>query len=62
MVVSVSPLVQSWNFRERDIGTIDFITSRASTLPYDDATMRRMIRLVQAAKGTPVCSEGKGDR
>jgi hypothetical protein len=48
--------------KEADIGTIDFITSKSSTLPYDDDTMRRMIQLVQAAKGTPVCSQGKGDR
>ncbi|KAI0277909.1 hypothetical protein BGY98DRAFT_934068 [Russula aff. rugulosa BPL654] len=31
-------------------GCIDVITSKSSTLPYDDDTMRRMIRLVQAAK------------
>ena len=37
---------------------VDVITSRSSTLPYDDDTMRRMIQLVQAAKGTPVgCKE-----
>ena len=58
----MSPLVQIWNFREADIGNIDFITSKSSTLPYDDETMRRMIQLVQAAKSTLVCFDGKGDR
>jgi len=31
-------------------GCVDFITSKSSTLPYDDQTMREMIQLVQAAK------------
>ncbi|KAF8496527.1 hypothetical protein F5888DRAFT_394389 [Russula emetica] len=31
-------------------GCVDFITSKSSTLPYDDDTMRRMIQLVQGAK------------
>ncbi|KAF8481757.1 hypothetical protein DFH94DRAFT_732796 [Russula ochroleuca] len=31
----------------------------SSTLPYDDDTMRRMIQLVQGAKGTPVCVKKK---
>jgi len=31
-------------------GCVDFMTSSLSTLPYDDDTMRRMIRLVQATK------------
>ncbi|KAN0116202.1 hypothetical protein V8E52_006259 [Russula decolorans] len=38
-------------------GCVDFMTSSLSTLPYDDDTMRRMIRLVQATKGTPPCSD-----
>ena len=38
-----------------NIDTIDVITSKSSTLPYDDDGMRRMLRLVQAAKGTSVC-------
>ena len=41
--------------REANIDTVDVITSKSSTLPYDDDTMRRMIRLVQAAKGTRIC-------
>ena len=47
--------------READIGTIDSITSSSSTLPYDDDAMRKMIQLVQAAKGTPVCCVRKRD-
>ncbi|KAI0287385.1 hypothetical protein BC826DRAFT_53980 [Russula brevipes] len=32
-------------------GCVDVLTSRASTLPYDDDTMHRMISLVKTAKG-----------
>ena len=35
-----------------NIDDVDVITSKDSTFPYSDDTMRRMIRLVQAAKGT----------
>ena len=46
--------------RDTNIDTVDVITSKSSTLPYDDDTMRRMIRLVQAAKGKRVfCKEGR---
>ncbi|KAH9989672.1 hypothetical protein BJV77DRAFT_1069397 [Russula vinacea] len=31
-------------------GCVDVLTSKSSTLPYDDDTMRRMVRLVQGAK------------
>jgi hypothetical protein len=40
--------------RGADVNIIDVITSKSSTLPYDDNAMRRMTRLVQAAKGTQV--------
>ena len=40
---------------------IDVLTSRSSTLPYDDDTMRRMIQLVQVAKGTPVGYKEEND-
>ena len=29
------------------------MTSKSSTLPYDDETMQKMIKLVRKAKGTP---------
>jgi len=32
--------------------TLDVMTSRSSTLPYDDDQMQKMIVLVQKAKGT----------
>ena len=48
--------------KEANIDTIDVITSKISTLPYDDDTMRRMIQLVQGAKGTPGCYTEKKDR
>ena len=41
--------------KEANINTIDMITSKSSTFPYDEDTMHKMIELVQAAKGTPVC-------
>jgi len=41
--------------------TIDILTSRSSTLPFDDDAMRRMIRLAQAAKGTPIRCKGEHD-
>jgi hypothetical protein len=40
--------------KEANIDAIDVLTSKSSTLPYDDDTMRRMVRLVQGAKGMPV--------
>jgi hypothetical protein len=55
MVASVSPLTQvRLSEKGANIDTIDVLTSKSSTLPYDDDTMRRMVRLVQGAKGTPV--------
>jgi hypothetical protein len=43
-------------------GCVDVMTSKSSTLPYNDDTMHRMIRLVQAAKGMPMCFEDEKDR
>ena len=43
--------------KDANTDAVDVITSKSSTLPYDDDTMRKMIRLVQAAKGTLVCCE-----
>jgi len=60
MVASVSPWPEV-RLLYANIDSTDVITSRSSTLPYDDDTMRRMIRLVQAAKGAPVsCKEEYG--
>ena len=42
-----------------NIDTIDTITSKSSTLPYDDDTMQKMIELVRNAKSTPVCCREK---
>lgn len=38
-----------------DIDTIDVLTSKSSTFPYDDGTTEKMIGLVQKAKGTSLC-------
>jgi len=45
-----------------NIVTIDVITSKSSTLPYDGDDMRRMIRLVQAAKGMLVFRREENNR
>lgn len=45
-----------------NIDTTDVITSKSSTLPYDGDDMRRMIRLVQAAKGMLVFRKEENDR
>jgi hypothetical protein len=50
------------DFREANIDTVDVITSKLSTLPYDEDEMRRMIQLVQGAKSTTVCCKEKNDR
>ncbi len=34
------------------VGALDVLTSKSSTLPYDDETMQKMIKLVQKAKST----------
>ena len=34
------------------------MTSKSSTLPYDEDTMQKMIKLVRKAKGTPKHNEG----
>jgi hypothetical protein len=36
------------------VDVLDVMTSKSSTLPYDDDIMKRMIGLVQKAKSTPV--------
>ena len=40
-----------------DIDGIDMMTSKDSTLPYDDDKMQKMIALVQIAKGEIVVQE-----
>ena len=35
------------------VGTTDVMTSKSSTLPYDEDTMYKMIKLVRKAKGMP---------
>jgi hypothetical protein len=43
------------------VDVLDVMTSKSSTLPYDDDIMKRMIVLVQKAKSTPVkCKERIG--
>ncbi len=36
----------------------DILTSKISTLPYDDDKMQKMINFVQNAKGTLLCNKG----
>ena len=63
MAPSVSQLVEvGLSENEANINTIDVITSKSSTFPYDDDMMLKMTRLVQAAKGTPVYSNCKEAR
>ena len=38
-----------------NIDGIDMMTSKTSTLPYDDNKMQKMITLVQIAKGKLLC-------
>ena len=38
--------------KEADLEALDVITSKSSTLPYDDDKMQKMIELVQRAKRT----------
>jgi hypothetical protein len=55
MVPSVCQLAEvGLSENEANIDTIDVTISRSSTFPFDDDTMLKLIRLVQAAKGTPV--------
>ena len=55
MAASVSQLIQSWSsMRNPIVGVLDVMTSKLSTFPYDDDTMKRMIGLVEKAKSTPV--------
>jgi hypothetical protein len=62
MVPSVSQLAEvGLSENEANVDTIDVITSKVSTLPYDDDMMLKMIRLVQAAKGMPMCFEEEKD-
>jgi hypothetical protein len=61
MVASVSPLAQvRLSEKEANIDTVDVLTSKSSTLPYDNDEMRRMIQLVQGAKGTSVLKGREG--
>ena len=41
-----------------DTDGIDMMTSKDSTLPYDDDKMQKMITLVQIAKGKSLCKNG----
>ena len=43
-----------------DIDGIDIMTSKTSTLPYDDNKMQNMITLVQIAKGKLLCKNVRG--
>jgi hypothetical protein len=42
------------SMRNPIVDVLDVMTSKLSTFPYGDDTMKRMIGLVQKAKGTPV--------
>ena len=55
MAVSVSQPLRSWSYMKIPIlDALDVMSSKSSTFPYDDDTMKRMIGLVQRAKSTPV--------
>jgi hypothetical protein len=55
MAASVSQVIQGWSSMINPIvNVLDVITSKLSTFPYDDDTMKRMIGLVQKAKSTLV--------
>ena len=43
--------------RQPNIDTEDTLTSKFSTLPYEDEKMQKMISLVQNAKGTSFCDK-----
>ena len=47
-------MILSWtlSMKDNNFDTIDVMTSRSSTLPYDNDQMQKMIELVQKAKGT----------
>jgi hypothetical protein len=62
MVASVSSLAQVRLSERGQHDTVDVITSKLSTLPYDKDEMRRMIQLVQGAKSTTVCCKEENDR
>jgi hypothetical protein len=44
--------------RPFDIGGLDMMTSKTSTLPYNDDEMQKMITLVEKAKGKSLCNNG----
>jgi hypothetical protein len=48
--MALGPLGPS-RMNDSDISCIDMLTSRTSTLPYDDDKMQKMISLVEKAKG-----------
>ena len=41
-----------------NVDGIDIMTSKYSTLPYDEDKMQKMISLVQIAKGNLLCKNG----
>jgi hypothetical protein len=53
------PMVWSCgSVNEPNIDTVDVLTTKYSTLLYDDVTMQKMIELVQKAKGTSLYNKG----
>jgi len=46
------PMSLNFTMEQTNVDTLDVMTSRSSTLPYDDDQMQKMIKLVQKAKGT----------
>jgi hypothetical protein len=59
MVAWVSLLVScSTCVKDYDVDGIDMMTSKVSTLPYDNDKMQKMITLVEKAKGKSLCKNG----
>ena len=53
-IQSVSGLTRKKN---SDMDCLDMMTSKTSTLPYDDDKMQKMITLVEKAKGKSLLEE-----
>ena len=52
MAVSVNSGILFLSQRSSSIDMADVMTSKSSTLPYDNDTMQKMLALVRNAKGT----------
>ena len=56
--IGESVIVRQILIRQPNIDNKDTLTSKFSTLPYDDEKMQKMISLVQNAKSTSLCNNG----